>query len=184
MHGIALRATADRQNPAAPKLCAPEAVLTIRARRAEVRPQHLGDDEIGHVIDRESHLQAVGGDFPVIEDRAGVVDQDIDLRRPWPPGPPRPPSCRRGSVRSPSTQSWAAPGRPLETGRAVAMRLGRDRGDEHDPSALSGQGQSRHLADPGGGAGDDHGLALHERRSLLAGCRSYRTAPARRLCYP
>ncbi|MEJ0042246.1 MAG: hypothetical protein WDM81_08530 [Rhizomicrobium sp.] len=49
-------------------------------RRLQVGQQNIGDDEIGQVVDREGHLQPVDAFLPRGEDRAGIVDQDVDAR--------------------------------------------------------------------------------------------------------
>ena len=54
--------------------------MTMRAPALQLGQQQVGDDEIGHVVEGEGHLQPVCGFLPLVEQGAGIVDQHVDLR--------------------------------------------------------------------------------------------------------
>ena len=143
----------------------------MRAPGFELAQQQIGDDEIGHVIEGEGHLQPVGGFLPLVEQGAGIVDQDIDL------------GFARQLARHPlhfrqhrkiGHMHGVVGGRiGLLQRRHGVVGAGFVAGGEDDARALLRQADGGDFADAGGGAGDDDGLALHMKKAPFVRTEPY-----------
>jgi hypothetical protein len=111
------------------------------------------------VIDREGHLQAVWREPPPIEQRARVVDEDIDARlgrRNLSGRSARFSNAGEIGVDQPVWDAWSRAAH-------VGQRCGGSRSiasDEDDPRSLARQLRGSGLADTGRTTGNDDDLAL------------------------
>ena len=147
-----------------------------RRGRDELVAKRRRHDEIGHVVQREGELQPLRRHMPLGEHGAGVVDQHVDARLARRDGETGAPGLRHAR----KVGKAALVSEPRRCGfklrqRALgALLVARH---EHDSRARFGERKNRGLADPGGGAGRNHGLALHAHQR----CPS-RRRPPRGLC--